>query len=480
MKTRVRESASAESLTRTGWALRLLGACMLTATSAVACASSVERSTRRDFRAIEAQLADLPDAQADVDTATQTPDFDGRLSGYLSYAFANSPELRASFEQWRAATHGPRQERRLPDPELTFGVFVRPMETPMGPMRAQLSVMQMFPWPTKITAGSKAAAHEAEAAQRVFEAQALEVAAEVARPYWRLWHLERLREVEEQDIEILAGLSEQIRARVEVGGAQLSELAQVDLRLVQARDRLAELDQEERALSAELVRAVGAPLGTPTPVQTDPPVVIEPAETIQELARVAAEHPRVASMAAMSAASSERARAARADRFPRFGLGAEWVIVGRSGVTPPPHHDGRDSVMLMGTVSVPLWQRSYGAAVEEAKANEAAYRARALSARNQVMAETQAGLARVESDVRRVRLYEHSLVPQAEAALESVISSYAVGRASIAEVLMAERELLEARHAIVEVQVDYAIDWVELERIVGRPVATKEVDRGSD
>jgi outer membrane protein, heavy metal efflux system len=450
---------------------------LLGLTSSMGCASAVERSTYRDLRHIEADLAPLPEPAADS-TPHDVPDFDGTLSSYLAYAFANSPDLRASFEEWRAATHQPRQARRLPDPELTFGVFVVPMETPMGPIRAQLSVMQMFPWPTKISAGSKAAAHRAEAAQRRFEADALNIAAEVARPYWRLWEVERTREIERDEIHLLGDLSEQVRVRLELGTADLSELARIDLGLSRAHDRLAELDTREQALSAELLRAVGAPMGTPTPIRTEPPQVSEPVESVESLARSAVDHPRVTAMAAMSAASSETARAARADRFPRFGLGVEWMIMGRSHVMPPPQHDGRDAVMLMGTMTVPLWQPAYGAAVDEAKANEAAFRARALGARNRVMAETQGQRARVSSDVRRARLYEDTLVPQAEMAFESVVSSYAAGRATIGELLMAERELIELQREYVGVQVDFAVDLAELERTVGRPLNIQEVDRG--
>jgi outer membrane protein, heavy metal efflux system len=442
-----------------------------------ACASSVERTTIRDLRNIDAELAAMPDPDLEPG-AYEAPEFDGQLSSYLAYAFANSPELRASFEEWRAATYGPQQARRLPDPTLSFGVFVRAVETRVGPQRARLGVMQTFPWPTKLTASGKSAAYRAEAAQRQFEAHALDIAADVARPYWRLWQVERMRHVEEDDIAIVTSLSQQVRARLEVGAADLSDLAQLDLRLSRARDRLIGLDRAEQALSADLVRAVGAPAGTPTPVSDDPPVIGEPAESLASLSRAAADHPRVAAMAAMSASSSERARAARADRFPRFGLGVDWIITGESQMMPAPNDSGKDAVVLMGTVGLPLWQPSYGAAVNEARANEAAFRARALAERNAVMAEAQGHVARVSDDARRAALHETTLIPQAETAFESVVASYAAGRSGVAELLMAESELLHLNHALLDIQVDFAVDLAELERTVGRPVQIREVDHG--
>lgn len=443
----------------------------------VGCASSGERQLRRDLQHVEGQLAPLP-SLAEPESVEPRPGpgggFEGSLEGYLAHAFAHSPALRASFEEWRAASMRPQQARRLPEPMLTFAGFVRAVETRVGPQRIKLGAMQWFPWPTKLTAGAEAAAREAEAAQRRFEAHALEVAAEVARAYWRLWAVQRVREVERDQVVILTSLSAQVRARVEVGGAELANLAQVDLAVSRARDRLAGLDEAERMAAAELVRAVGAPMDTPTPVSADVPPAFEPAQAPAALAAEAADHPRVLAMLSMSEASEERVREARADRFPRFGVGVDWIITADSAAAMRPPDSGKDAVIVTGSLSVPLWQPSYGAKEDESRARASVFRARALDARNRVMAEVQTYAARVRDDARRATLYQTTLVPQAQGAFESVVSSYVVGRSSTAELLLAVKDLLELQRGLFEVQAQLAVDVAELERAVGRPLQPRE------
>ena len=100
--------------------------------------ASTSPQLARDLRSVEATLVD-PMAQEDT-SAGVAAEFDGTLGGYLAYAYAHSPALRASFETWRAATFRPDQERRLPEPTISYAVFVRSVETRVGPQRHRFGV----------------------------------------------------------------------------------------------------------------------------------------------------------------------------------------------------------------------------------------------------------------------------------------------------------------------------------------------------
>jgi outer membrane protein TolC len=292
--------------------------------------------------------------------------------------------------------------------------------------------------------------------------------------------VQRQREVLRDEVEILGSLSEQIRVRVEVGGAELADLAQVNLMVSRSRDKLAGLDESERIASAHLVRAVGAPDGTATPVDGAEPVVAELSEPVDGLAAEAGRHPRVEALATMSDAASERVRQAKADRGPSFGVGVDWIITGDSAAAPAPADSGKDAVALSLSVKVPLWARAYKAAEDESRARSAAFRARAIDARNGVVAQVREQAARVDNDVRRVRVHETTLLPQAETTFDSVLNSYAAGRSTVGELLQAERELIGLQDELYEAQADYGTHIALLERAVGRAVQTKgrsNVDR---
>ena len=73
----------------------------------------------------------------------QLPD---SLVSYLEIAARNNPEVRQKLYEYQAALEKVPQAGSLPDPELTAGVMLRPMELVNGRQVADLKLMQMFPW----------------------------------------------------------------------------------------------------------------------------------------------------------------------------------------------------------------------------------------------------------------------------------------------------------------------------------------------
>jgi len=445
----------------------------------LACADPLERSAAREIAEVESILAPLPAESTTIgvdsggDVVATTIEIDGSLPRYLAYAYAHRPALRASFERWRAASYRPRQARQLPEPTLTFTGFVRAVETRVGPQRIKLGAMQWFPWPSKLGAAGRAAAREADAEERRFEADALAVGAEVARAFWSLWEIREGREVDRDRAALLRSLSEQIRTRLEVSAADVADVARVDLMVTRTEDHLASLDSKERAAMAELLRVIGAPPGTKVPTDSREPSVVLPAD-LAPLRQAAVEHPGIEAWTRRADAAEERQQVARATRLPSFGVGVDWVITGAAANPAAVPNSGKDAVMVTAGLKIPLWSRAYRAAQDEALANKAVHRALALEVRNAMLAGLERHLAEVTDGARRVELYETTLVPQAQAVFESVILSYASGRASVGEVLMSEEDLLDLKREQIAAYATLGIAWAELEEVVGRPVATEK------
>lgn len=441
---------------------------------AVACGSQVQQQSRSDFDRAREELARHEATSVEAEEGGQEEQGLGTLRSYVARAFSNSPALRASFEEWRAALEQPAQARELPGLVLTYGGFIRAVETRVGPQRHRLGAMQWFPWPSRLTASADAAAYAAVSAQQRFEAHALDLAAEVARAYWHLWRIQKAKQVERDQREILRSFSAQVRARLEAGRAGLADLAQVDLTISRIADSIATLDEEERSAAAELVRIIGAPGGTRTPVrpELDPPRARLPILDDSVLKARAVEHPRVQSMASMSESAQERARAVKGERAPSFGLGLDWIVTGEAP-NPATVDSGKDAVIGVVSVKVPVSGGAYRAAQRQAIAQSAAFRAREQAARDRAIAELEQTLADLRNAVRRVTLYESTLLPQAETTYRSTLDGYRSGRSSLAEVLLAERDLLELALGLFDAHADYGTVWAELERVVGQPLATR-------
>ena len=443
-----------------------------------ACIGAIERSTRSDLERVDGGLAPLVRSgeEGELGQDEPAPQFNGSLAAYQAYAFEHSPELRASFEAWRAATYRPGKVRRIPELVVSYAGFIRSVETRVGPQRHKLGIQQWFPWPTKLSAAGDAEALAARSAQRQFEAYALQISAEVSTAFWRLWWIDRRQEIESIEIELLRTLAELVKVRVEASVADISDLTRINLRVEHAVDSLASLDREEQIASVALVRVLGAPAGTATPVDKTSPALGLPVEDPAMLRQAVAEHPQIEAVGLMSDSFDERARAQRADRYPSLGLGVDWIITGPA-LDPTMADSGKDAVVGMAAIKVPLSLGAYAAGENEAKARGRMYRAQELAARNRAIEELGRVMAILRDAKRRLKLYEGTMIPLAETSYEAVQASYQSGRANVDEILVAEREFLDLQLKALRARADGASAWALLERVVGRPVRAEPEDK---
>lgn len=68
------------------------------------------------------------------------------LIKYMRIAGENNPLVLQRLNEYRASLEKVSQVGALPDPELTTGIFLKPMELMSGNQIAEVSLMQMFPW----------------------------------------------------------------------------------------------------------------------------------------------------------------------------------------------------------------------------------------------------------------------------------------------------------------------------------------------
>lgn len=454
------------------------------------CATVSERSARAEFSSSPGakvqSVSGIPSAGRSAGASPSTrpsPDLSpragevGSLNAYTRMALAQNPELRAKYEEWHASTYRMEQVRRLPEPQLSYTYFVQSVETRVGPQRHRIGLSQSFPWPTRLTAAADSASSMARGAQQEYEAQALLVMRQVADAYWGLWLVARQRQVERDQRLVLEQLSASVRGRVEVGQAGLADLAQLNLALARRVDVLSGLDERQRKLEAALIRTLGSQAATltrPLPIDDAPPQVSEPVESDEALAHAAERHPRVEAMSHMAEAQLQQARSVDADRYPSFTLGVDYIVTGEARMAGVPD-SGKDAVSATVGVKLPVWGSAYSAAEDEARARSAAFSAEQSARRNAMVAEVDQALADVRDSVRRIRLYEGTLVVEASTAFEAVVGGYQAGTSTVSALLAAQRDLLELQLGLYQAHADHGLSWARLEAAVGRPVAGRPV-----
>lgn len=451
---------------------------MLIAGLLTGCAGTYESTVRDDLSRVSGDYRALAaPASGERNARESEPSAQAGLAGYLRLALDSNPNIRASFERWKASVHRISKARRLPEPTVGFGYFVRSVETRVGPQQARISLQQAFPWPTRLTAGADAASAQARAMQRRFEAQALSVAQRVATSYWTLWQIRTTQVIHREHLDVIRGLSESVRARISTGAATLADLQQVDLAAARIEDNIRGMDEAERGAEAQLRAAIGVAPDFAVPTPDEPGVAAMPSDSPEVLSASVRAHPTIDSLGLLAAASEATARAQGAERLPSFTIGADWIVTGEAG-NASVEGSGRDAVIVGAGLRLPLWQASYSDSIEAAEAESRAHQAEQRSLVDRAEAELVSTLANLRDATRRVEFYRATLVPQAQSAYESVLGSYTVGRGTVAQALLSQRDLLELRIELERARAEHAQTWARLEELVGREL-THVVERDS-
>jgi outer membrane protein TolC len=435
------------------------------------CAGSLEDSTRTSWDEAARERAEAEPAEAGEP--------DGSLEWYVTRALATSPEMNAAFARWRRAVLGISRARRLPDPTISYAYFVRSVETRVGPQRHRLSLRQAFPWPTQLSAGGESAALEAQAEERRFEALALALRERVARAYWELWRVRRTHQAQLEQDDVLDGIAASVRGRVEVGGASLADLSQLQLRIERHHDHRDLHRERARTAAAELRGVVGLAPGTPVPTTAESPATRAIAEDPDALYAAVRRHPSITAVDSLARSSEEAADSEDAARLPTFALGVDWIETGDAAMSGV-EDSGKDPLIVSVSMSVPLWQGSYSDASDAHRARAIERRAEGEAAIRRAEAALEAALSHLRDTERRVRLHERTLVPQAEAVYSSVLGAYHTGASSIAQLLLSVQDLLELQVQLVEARADHAVAWAHAEQLVGRPLRARAAGEVSD
>jgi outer membrane protein TolC len=351
---------------------------------------------------------------------------------------------------------------QLPDPVLQFGVDNLPVDgadrfslTRDFMTMRKIGVMQEFTRAEKRDARAERFEREAEKVS----AERTVAIASIQRDATLAW-LDRY--YAERQAAVLAEQRDQARAEIEAaegayrgGRGNLADVLAARAALGGLDDRASEIGRRIRNAKTALTRWVGtaadAPLGARPAIET---IRLDPALSDDELAH----HPQIAVLL------KEEEMAVAESRVARAGKSADWSVEVSYSQRGPAY-----SNMISLTVSVPLqWDQAHRqdrelaaklALVEQVRAQ----REDALRAH---VAEVRAMIAEWENDGERVARYQRELLPLAAERTQATLAAYRGGKSGITDVLVARRNEIDVRLQALQLEMDAARLWAQLDFLV--------------
>jgi len=362
-----------------------------------------------------------------VQAHAQLPSDSLTVDEAISQALTQSPRVIASRLAVDARRERPTIVSALPDPVLSLGLMNRPfdLDADQAMTMNQVQLAQRLPW-----AGKRSSAYEREdrltAAAELDAAEvAVAVVERVRTLYHRIAYIDRAITVMEETRRLLADLQRTALAQYEVGNGAQQDVLRAQVAQARMDADIRAMRQQRNASAARfnalLGRSPEAPVGwleLPDPVAELP--------ELAELMAAAEVRP-----ALRAAAARVEAAAAHRELTERAHLPDVNVTVGYSQRPEFP-----DLFSVMVGMPLPLRRGSnQQPQVRESRASEAAAEAVHLELFN----ETYAALAERRADAARAsevsELLRTDVLPQAEAAVQSGLSSYRVGSLDFMAVL---------------------------------------------
>lgn len=443
------------------------------------------------------------------------------LMHYLEIAAKNNPTVMQKFSEYQAALQKAPQVGSLPDPDVNVGFFLKPMEVLSGNQVAEIRFMQMFPWFGVLKSAKDEMRLMANAKYESFRDAKLQVLYDVQRIWYELYKVKQNIRISEKNIEILraverlslvkykappaGGGSSSTPKSVQGGspqsassgssgmqgsgggsgssmgagaapssspmqssspmggqaaGSGLSDLYRIQIEIGELENSIALLKNQQVSIAARfnttLNRSVRMPLMLPDTLYAE---FVNP-HLLQVTDSLFASNPMLGMLGYEQKSLEARKKMVTRMGYPMVGLGVNYTIISKNSMSTS-SMNGKDMVMPMVTVTLPIYRKKYKAMQTEATlmktATEQSYQATA----NALQAEYYEAVQLYQDAQRRMNLYavQGQLTKKT---LDIMLRSFAASGTGLTDVLRVRQQLLDYELKQVEAVVDNntAVAWI--------------------
>ena len=386
------------------------------------------------------------------------------LEEYFKIAAENNPGLLSQYKEFEAVLQKVPQVSTLPDPSLSFGYFVSPVETRVGPQKARFSLTQMFPWFGTLKAQGDAAALMAEAKYQSFLDARNKLYFEVSAAYYPLYELQEWIKIEERNIAILESYKTISNSKFKNGVGTLVDVLRVDIFLKESQTNLEILKKKERPLLTTFNKLLNR--GEFEPVSISETLEIDMLSFDNGKDSLLVDHPLLNSLELKVKAVEASERAAIKQGFPKIGLGLDYVMVDkRTDMVVP--DNGKDVLMPIVTLSLPIFRKKYKAAVKEAQLMQESYSLQKTEMTNSLLSNYEMAFFDIEQQTALVSLFDEQIT-ESEQALNLLFTSYGNSGKDFEEVLRMQQQLLTYDKLKITALKQYKIALAKLNYITAK------------
>jgi outer membrane protein TolC len=444
------------------------------------------------------------------------------LLKYLEISAKNNPTVQQKFYEYKAALQKVPQVGALPDPELNVGVFIQPMELVDGRQNADIKLMQMFPWFGTLKSAKDEMSLMAKAKFESFRDAKLQVFFDVKKNWYELQKVQQDIQISEKNLDILhtierltlvkfkaaptggssspssgtpnsAGSSQSSSANPQgmqtmggnssgqtgtnptqssgamqstsmgssSGGSGLADLYRIQIEIGELENNIELLKTQQNTIVARFNAYLNRP--SDSPVQL-PDRLIPDSLGISLLAvtdSMLSNNPMLGMLQYEQQSLDARQKMVTKMGYPMMGLGLNYSVISKSEMSTS-SMNGKDMIMPMATVTLPIYRNKYNAMKTEAELLKSANKENYQATANSLQTNYYEAVQLFKDGQRRVKLYD-SQSDLAEKTLDIMLKGFSTSAVPLTDILRVRQQLLDYEFKKIEAVTDYntAISWLQ-------------------
>ena len=400
--------------------------------------------------------------------ATGKDNKEDSLAVYIAEAIRNNPGLKSEYQAYQAQMANAQGAGFLSDPQLSVGLFPQAMHHINGKQLATITIMQMFPWFGTLKAGREQMEYKAQEAYQKFREKSLSTAFNVEKQWYSILATqEKVKAVKQKrallnDIKKVAiYLYKNYTAGRDTKMSDQLRLDAEDERLKEQTESLeTQLTLQKQQFNITLHRQPNAALSLPDSITLRQ----MPTFNWTEIER---NNPKLAQYSAIQKAFKSQEEQTRAKGMPMIGVGLQYMLNGKVDMPMMPNMNGKDMVMPMVSVTIPIYRKKITSAIHSAQLME---RSAAYNYQSQLDALQSTYLSieqRADDIKRKLKLYE-SEVSLLNRTLELMQKEYTTGATSLTDILQTTRESIDYDLLKAEANAQYNTITAEAIQLIAR------------
>ena len=364
------------------------------------------------------------------------------LDNYLYTGAQNNPGLKAKFSSYHASIEKVPQVGSLPNLNVTFGYFVSPIETRVGPQQAKLSVSQLFPWFGTLSRTEDVYIQRAKADYEVFEDAKTKLFFDIKSAYYNLYFVKKGIAITKENIAILNTFQQLALIKIETGKTSVVDKLRVDMEVNELENKLAYLMDSKYTLEVEFHQLINDSVTTEiiTPDSLWDESLMLSRESLMD--SIVTNNHLIKQIEHKIFSWESQKIVSKKVGGPQIIVGLDYAFIGQSDNPSLGNENGKDAIMPMIGISIPLYRKKYTSMVKEASYNIEANQFEKENKKNELTILFERVYRDYTDANRRINLYERQ-TKLADKSLNILLTSYSNDGQNFEEVLRMERKTLD-------------------------------------